>query len=84
MEEHSVALSADHANAIELLWGQRTAPKRGPKPALSVDAIATSGIQIADAQGLGAVTMQRIAARSASPKWRSTDTFRAKSSWLRS
>jgi AcrR family transcriptional regulator len=56
-----VALYADHAKAIELLWGQRTAPKRGPKPALSLDAIATTGIEIADSHGLGAVTMQRIA-----------------------
>ena len=47
--------------AIALLWGQRAAPKRGPKPTLSLDAIAAAGIGIADADGLAAVTMQRVA-----------------------
>lgn len=49
--------------AITLLWGRRTAPKRGPKPTLSLDTIAAVGIEIADADGLAAVTMQRVAER---------------------
>ncbi|MGW0432249.1 TetR/AcrR family transcriptional regulator [Micromonospora sp. NPDC003197] len=44
------------------LWDGRAQPSRGPKPALSLKHIADAGITIADAEGLGAVTMQRIAA----------------------
>ncbi|WP_406078677.1 TetR/AcrR family transcriptional regulator [Micromonospora sp. NBC_00858] len=47
--------------AIELLWGQRAAPKRGPQPTLSVARIAAVGVGIADAEGLAAVTMHRVA-----------------------
>lgn len=54
--------SGDLAGAIELLWGHRSGPKRGPRPTLSVAAIAHTGIEIADADGLAAVTMQRVAA----------------------
>lgn len=49
--------------AITLLWGERPVSKRGPKPALTLDAIAAAGIEIADAEGLAAVTMQRLAER---------------------
>jgi AcrR family transcriptional regulator len=49
--------------AITLLWRRQAAPKRGPKPTLSLDTIATAGIAIADADGLAAVTMQRVAER---------------------
>jgi AcrR family transcriptional regulator len=49
-------------NTVELLWGTRPQPKRGPKPAMSIEAIAQAGIEIADAEGLAAVSMQRVAA----------------------
>ncbi|WP_202805665.1 TetR/AcrR family transcriptional regulator [Actinopolymorpha alba] len=48
---------------MALLWEQQTASKRGPKPTLSLDMIATTGIEIADADGLAALTMQRVAER---------------------
>jgi AcrR family transcriptional regulator len=54
---------AAETTAITLLWRQQTASKRGPKPTLSLDTIATAGIEIADADGLAAVTMQRVAER---------------------
>jgi AcrR family transcriptional regulator len=54
---------ATDMTAIPLLWRQRTAPKRGPRPTLSLDAIAAAGIDIADRDGLSAVTMQRVAER---------------------
>jgi AcrR family transcriptional regulator len=47
--------------AIALLWGRPAGPRRGPKPALSLETIAGTGIAIADADGLAAVTMQRVA-----------------------
>jgi AcrR family transcriptional regulator len=45
----------------ELLWGQRPPPRRGPRPALSVTEIARAGVAVADGDGIGAVTMQRVA-----------------------
>jgi AcrR family transcriptional regulator len=44
-----------------LLWGQKARPTRGPKPALDIDRIARAGVRIADAEGLAAVSMQRVA-----------------------
>ena len=46
---------------IESLLGRKRVPSRGPKPALSVTQIANAAIEIADAEGLAAVTMQRVA-----------------------
>jgi AcrR family transcriptional regulator len=45
----------------ELLWGKQPLPSRGPKPAVTLTGIAAAGIRIADAEGLDAVSMQRIA-----------------------
>jgi hypothetical protein len=39
----------------------QTHPTRGPKPALSLERIADTAIGIADAEGLAAVSMQRVA-----------------------
>ena len=47
--------------ALAVLWGPTPKPKRGPKPTLSLETIALTGIRIADADGLAAVTMQRVA-----------------------
>ncbi|CAN3982311.1 TetR/AcrR family transcriptional regulator [Kitasatospora purpeofusca] len=44
-----------------LLWGPQAQPRRGPKPALSLDGIARAGIEVADAEGLAALSMQRVA-----------------------
>lgn len=52
----------DLTGSLELLWGDRPGPRRGPKPALTHDLIARTGIAIADAEGLTAVSMQRVAA----------------------
>ncbi|QNE17246.1 TetR/AcrR family transcriptional regulator [Kribbella qitaiheensis] len=45
----------------ELLWGPHQPPSRGPKPAMTLDGIARAAIKIADAEGLDAVSMQRVA-----------------------
>ncbi|MER5351026.1 TetR/AcrR family transcriptional regulator C-terminal domain-containing protein [Kitasatospora sp. NPDC002551] len=47
--------------AVRLLWGPPAKPSRGPKPALSLARIAAAGIEVADAEGLGAVSMQKVA-----------------------
>ncbi|MFJ9952366.1 TetR/AcrR family transcriptional regulator [Kitasatospora sp. NPDC091207] len=48
-------------DTARLLWGPHQKPSRGPKPALSLERIARAGIEIADAEGIGAVSMQRVA-----------------------
>src|SRR5215475_15115465 len=52
---------ASLAAASELLWGQRPPRRRGPRPALTVTEIARAGVTVADSDGIGAVTMQRVA-----------------------
>ncbi|MQA98212.1 MAG: TetR family transcriptional regulator [Streptosporangiales bacterium] len=46
----------------QVLWGEPPGPRRGPKPALSREGIARAAIEVADAEGLAAVSMQRVAA----------------------
>ncbi|WP_367135691.1 TetR/AcrR family transcriptional regulator [Saccharothrix sp. HUAS TT1] len=46
---------------VALLWGLREAPRRGRKPSLTVDDITRAAIEVADAEGLGAVSMARVA-----------------------
>jgi AcrR family transcriptional regulator len=46
---------------LDLLWGRREPGRRGPKPGLSADAIVDAAIRLADAQGLEAVSMARVA-----------------------
>ncbi|MGB3441352.1 MAG: TetR/AcrR family transcriptional regulator [Actinophytocola sp.] len=54
----------DPVRSMELLWGSGPAPRsRGPKQALTVDRIVQAGIEIADAEGLAAVSMRRVADR---------------------
>lgn len=53
--------SGDPKRSMELLWGGPERPKRGPKPRLSVDRIARAAIEIADREGLAALSMRRVA-----------------------
>jgi AcrR family transcriptional regulator len=46
---------------LDLLWGRRGRGKRGPRPGLSADAIVAAAIRVADAEGLEAVSMARVA-----------------------
>jgi AcrR family transcriptional regulator len=46
---------------LDLLWGRRPPGRRGPRPGLSVEAIVAAAIRIADAEGLDAVSMARVA-----------------------
>jgi len=47
---------------LDLLWGRRERGRRGPRPGLSADAIAAGAMRLADAEGLEAVSMARVAA----------------------
>src|ERR1700690_4421209 len=53
--------SAPLPPGLDLLWGRRGRGQRGPKPGLSVEAIVTAAIRVADAEGLEAVSMARVA-----------------------
>ncbi|GIJ22614.1 TetR/AcrR family transcriptional regulator [Micromonospora lutea] len=46
---------------VALAWGLRDRPSRGPKRSLSLDQVVAAGIQIAQAEGLAAVSMSRVA-----------------------
>jgi AcrR family transcriptional regulator len=46
---------------IELLWNGLDPAARGPKRSLSLDAIVRTAIEIADAEGLDALSMRRVA-----------------------
>jgi AcrR family transcriptional regulator len=43
------------------LWQQDDRPRRGPRPGLSVEAITRAAVEIADGEGLAAVSMARVA-----------------------
>ncbi|MGB6687919.1 MAG: TetR/AcrR family transcriptional regulator [Terracidiphilus sp.] len=47
--------------SVKLLWGVAERGSRGPKSTLSAERIARAAIRVADAEGLDAVSMQRIA-----------------------
>ncbi|BDT87650.1 TetR/AcrR family transcriptional regulator C-terminal domain-containing protein [Nocardia cyriacigeorgica] len=53
--------SGDINRTLELLWETGPRPSRGPKPGLTLDRIVEAAVQIADAEGLEAVTMRRVA-----------------------
>jgi AcrR family transcriptional regulator len=47
--------------AVALSWGVAERPQRGPKRELSIERIIDTAVSIADHEGLGAVSMSRIA-----------------------
>ncbi len=59
--------SADPAHTLRLLWrdalGDDSPQRRGPRRGLSVDAVVSAAIALADEEGLGALTMRRLAER---------------------
>jgi AcrR family transcriptional regulator len=51
----------DPARSMALLWERRERPSRGPKPGLSVATIVRAAIEVADREGLAALSMRRVA-----------------------
>jgi len=49
--------------SIELAWGLRQEGRRGPRRGLTLEAIVDAGIEVAAADGVGALSMARIAKR---------------------
>lgn len=54
-------MSDSISRVVALAWGAEAAPQRGPKRELSLERIVEAAVEIADAEGLQAVTMQRVA-----------------------
>jgi AcrR family transcriptional regulator len=48
--------------SVEVAWGVRGRPQRGPRPGLSLERIVAAAIAVAAADGLAAVSMNRVAA----------------------
>jgi AcrR family transcriptional regulator len=54
--------SGDAARILALLWGARDERRRrGPRPALTLERVVRSAIELADREGLAAVSMRRLA-----------------------
>lgn len=47
--------------SLRRLWGIESSPARGPRPGLSVPAVVAAAVEIADTEGLEAVSMARVA-----------------------
>lgn len=48
-------------SGIALAWGVTERPRRGPRPGLSIERIVECAIELADAEGLAALSMSRLA-----------------------
>lgn len=59
----SVRINPALRRRSELLWDDRTPSTRGPKAGLTPDDVVQAAMQIADEDGLSAVTMSAVAAR---------------------
>jgi AcrR family transcriptional regulator len=53
----------DAGRSLELLWGGGKRPERKSRPALSLERIVEAAIELADAEGIGGLSMQRLAER---------------------
>jgi AcrR family transcriptional regulator len=53
--------AGDPKRTLELLWGVQGRPRRGPKPRLTAAEIVRTAITLADAAGLDALSIRRIA-----------------------
>ena len=53
----------DARRSLDLLWGDQRPPARGPKPGLDVETVVRTAIELADAEGLAALSMRRVAER---------------------
>jgi len=53
--------AGDPERSVELLWGDKPPPVRGPKPALTLDGVVAAAVEVADEEGLAALSMRRVA-----------------------
>src|SRR5882757_5683358 len=55
--------AGDVTRSMELLWGTQERPSRGPKPSLTLDRIVEAAIELADAEGVTALSMRHVATK---------------------
>ena len=58
--EHAQQGGTSAESLVSRLWTPPTPPRRGPRPTLSVDRIVEAAIELADAEGIAAVSMARL------------------------
>jgi AcrR family transcriptional regulator len=58
----SVAAAGSIPGSVAVAWGVRERPHKGPRPGLSLGRIVDGAVRVADAEGLDAVSMGRVAA----------------------
>jgi AcrR family transcriptional regulator len=51
----------DPTRTMELLWGLAPRPTRGPKQGLTLEAVVDAAVAVADAEGIDALSMRRVA-----------------------
>lgn len=49
------------AKSLQLLWGGLPEPEKGPKPKLTLEQIVAAGVELADAEGIEALSMRKLA-----------------------
>jgi AcrR family transcriptional regulator len=54
--------SGDLNRSLQLLWRGRETSTRGPRPGLTLEAIVAAAVELADREGLAALSMRRVAA----------------------
>ena len=59
--------AGDPTRSMQLLWGADGGPRRGPRPRFTVPGIVAAAIALADAAGLEALSMRRLADELAVP-----------------
>ncbi|TDE97382.1 TetR/AcrR family transcriptional regulator [Occultella glacieicola] len=63
MENADEPIEVELPRGIALAWGVAANPQRGPKREMSIERIVEAAVEIADADGLGAVSMSAVATR---------------------
>jgi AcrR family transcriptional regulator len=63
MEDPQRLAGAPRSTSLDLLWTLDQRPAKSPRPALTLAGIAEAAVQIADAYGIDAVSMQKVAER---------------------
>jgi len=62
-DETGVMADLELPRATALAWGLAEQPLRGPKREMSIERIVEAAVELADADGIGAVSMSSVAAR---------------------
>ncbi|PZF90627.1 TetR/AcrR family transcriptional regulator, partial [Micromonospora deserti] len=51
----------DLPESVEIAWGLRERPGKGPRRSLTLEQVVAAGIRVAETEGLPAVSMSRVA-----------------------